>query len=131
MASLALVLTFVAGALAGAAWERVRGGDRRHHDGPRSVSERIKERYGLSDDQTRRVDAILRRRSPRVDSLMAAVRPQLRAAFDSTNREIREVLTPRQRAEFDQDQERRRRSLDRWTGPARRGSPAPARPPSP
>lgn len=124
LASLALVLTFVAGALAGAAWERMHREPPRR-EGPRSphaVSETLKRRYGLNAEQTRRVDAILQRRRPRVDSLMAAVRPQLRAAYDSTNAEIRQVLTPAQRVKFDQYQERRRRGLDGWTGQPR-GSP--------
>ncbi|HSU17183.1 hypothetical protein [Longimicrobium sp.] len=131
MASLALVLTFVAGALAGAAWERVRARER--HDAEREArtqGEVLQHRYGLSDEQTRRVDAILQRRRPRVDSLMSAVRPQLRAASDSTSREIREVMTPSQRRQYDEDRERRRRNLDRWTGPPRQGS-APAAAPAP
>jgi hypothetical protein len=91
--------------------------------GPHAVAESMKGRYGLNDQQTRQVEAILQRRRPRVDSLMAAVRPQLRAAYDSTNAEIRQVLTPGQRVKFDEYQERRRHGLDRWTGQPR-GSPS-------
>ncbi|HEX6748569.1 MAG TPA: hypothetical protein VF092_14825 [Longimicrobium sp.] len=129
LATLALVLTFVAGALAGAAWERVRGDQPRRHRGPRAVAESMQRRYGLTDDQRRRIDAIMQRRRPRVDSLLASVRPQLRAAMDSTNGEIRVVLTPAQRKKFDANLERRRRGLDRMTGNgSQRGSPPSARP---
>jgi hypothetical protein len=123
LASLALVLAFVAGGLAGAAWERGHGaGEHRRHDtrrGSQGVAEAMKHRYGLSDPQTRSIDAILRKRRPRIDSLMAIVGPQLRAAFDSTNAEIRQVLTPGQRAKFDRDQERRRRGMSRFSTPSR------------
>jgi Spy/CpxP family protein refolding chaperone len=108
LATVALLLTFVAGSLAGAAWERWHHGPGRRH-GERHLGERMKARYGLSDEQARRVEAIVQKRRPRVDSLMATVQPRLRAMFDSTNAEIRVVLTPEQRAKFDRDQEHRRR----------------------
>jgi Spy/CpxP family protein refolding chaperone len=110
LATAALLLTFVAGSLAGAAWERHRAEVRRHEGrGQRHIAETMKKRYGLSDDQVRRVEAIVQRRRPRVDSLMATVQPRIRAAFDSTNAEIRVLLTPGQRQQFDRDQARRRR----------------------
>jgi len=129
MAALVLALTFVAGALAGAAWERVHGESARPRSSPRGdrpLSAVMQERYGLTGEQTKRVDAILQRRRPRVDSLMSTVRPQLLAAFDSTNREIRQLLTPQQRVKFDQDRERRRRSLAGTSRPAAAPAPAPA-----
>ena len=119
MASLALILAFVAGALAGAAWERVRGPERRRVPTPRTVHEisvSMQGRYGLSPTQTRQVESILAKRRPRVDSLMASVRPQLRAAFDSTSAEIRTVLTPQQRVKFDREAAIRRHNFDRTTG---------------
>jgi hypothetical protein len=130
MAALVLALTFVAGALAGAAWERVRGAPERPRSstsrGDRPLSAVMQERYGLTGEQTKRVDAILQRRRPRVDSLMSTVRPQLLAAFDSTNREIRQLLSPEQRVKFDQDRERRRRSLAGTSRPPAAPAPAPA-----
>ena len=110
LATAALLLAFVAGSLAGAAWERWHHAqERRHERGDRHIGERMKERYGLSDEQARRVEAIVKRRRPRVDSLMATVQPRVRALFDSTNAEIRVLLTPEQRVKFDRDQARRRR----------------------
>ena len=115
LAAVVLVLTFVAGSLAGAAWERYHSAGARRHEGGRGqrhIGERMKERYGVSDEQARRIEAIVQRRRPRVDSLMATVQPRLRAAFDSTNAEIRVLLTPEQRVKFDRDQARRRRNLE-------------------
>lgn len=110
LATAALLLAFVAGSLAGAAWERWHHPhERRHEHGRGHFGEMLKRRYGLSDDQARRIDAIVQRRRPRVDSLMATVQPRLRAMFDSTNAEIRVLLTPEQRVKFDRDQARRRR----------------------
>jgi Spy/CpxP family protein refolding chaperone len=130
LGTLVLVLTFLAGGMAGAAWDRFhRHGDdsRGGRGGPRHFVEMLKHRYHLTDQQAQRIDVIVARRRPRVDSLMATVQPQLRAAFDSTNAEIRVVLTPEQRAKFDQDQERRRRTLSgRDSSAARTATPPPA-----
>lgn len=115
LATVVVLLAFLAGALAGAAFDRFHRG--RNHErgrGERHIGEMMKHRYGLSDDQARRVEAIVQKRRPRVDSLMATVEPQVRAVFDSTNREIRALLTPGQREKFDRDQARRRH---RWPGP--------------
>jgi len=115
LATVLLLLTFAAGALAGAAWERFQR--RSRHEASRDehhIGEMLKHRYGVNDDQARRIEAIVQKRRPRVDSLMATVAPQVRAAFDSTNQEIRAILTPGQRAKFDRDQARRRH---RWPGP--------------
>jgi len=108
LATVALLLTFVAGSLAGAAWERWHHAQVRQHERGH-IGETMKRRYGLSDAQAARIEAIVRRRQPRVDSLMATVQPRIRSAFDSTRAEIRVLLTPEQRVKFDRDQERRRR----------------------
>jgi Spy/CpxP family protein refolding chaperone len=120
LATVALLLTFVAGSLAGAAWERSHRPPAGRHQGARGqrhFGEMLKQRYDLSDEQATRVEAIVQRRRPRVDSLMATVQPALRSAFDSTNAEIRLVLTPEQRVKFDHDQERRRRDVGRGHRP--------------
>jgi Spy/CpxP family protein refolding chaperone len=133
LATVALLLTFVAGSLAGAAWERWHHAEQRRREGghgERHAGEMLKRRYGLSDEQARRVEAIVRRRRPRVDSLMATIQPQVRAAFDTTNAEIRLVLTPAQRTKFDRDLERRRRQMGRGhlPPPGAPGAPAPPGP---
>jgi Spy/CpxP family protein refolding chaperone len=113
LATVALLLTFVAGSLAGVAWERAQHSQSRRHDGGgrggRHFGAMLKERYDLSDEQARRIEAIVQRRRPRIDSLMATVQPRIRSAFDSTRAEIRVLLTPEQRVKFDRDQEERRR----------------------
>jgi Spy/CpxP family protein refolding chaperone len=55
-------------------------------------------RLGLSDAQRERIRAILARGRPRMSAVMRELEPRLRAAFDSTDREVAEVLTPAQRA---------------------------------
>ena len=120
LSTVVLLLTFVAGSLAGAAWERHHRAEARRHEGGRGdrhLGEMLKQRYGLSDEQATRIDGIVQRRRPRVDSLMATVQPRIRAAFDSTNAEIRVLLTPEQRVKFDRDQERRRRDHGRGHRP--------------
>jgi Spy/CpxP family protein refolding chaperone len=120
LATVALVLAFVAGGLAGAAWERWDHQQERRSErgrGGRHIGERMKERYGLSDEQARRVEAIVQRRRPRVDSLMATVQPRIRAMYDSTSAEIRVLLTPEQRVKFDRDRARRRREHRRGPTP--------------
>ena len=66
-----------------------------------------------SPDHAKLLVVFLARGRPRVDSLMASVQPQLRAAYDSTNAEVRQVLTPKQRVKFDEDLARRRRDFER------------------
>jgi Spy/CpxP family protein refolding chaperone len=118
LAAVVVVLTFVAGSLAGAAWERWHHAQvRRESTREQRVGDMLKHRYDLSDAQKARIEIILRRRRPRVDSLMALVQPRIRSAFDSTNAEIRVVLTPGQRVKFDRDQARRRRDSQRQAPP--------------
>jgi Spy/CpxP family protein refolding chaperone len=124
LAAVVVLLTFVAGTLAGAAWERWHHAQvRRDSTREQRLGDMLKHRYDLSGAQQAQVEAIMRRRRPRVDSLVALVQPRIRSAFDSTNAEIRMVLTPGQRVKFDRDLERRRLEA------ARRATPAP--PPAP
>lgn len=126
LAAVVVLLTFVAGTLAGAAWERWHHAQvRRESTREQRLGEMLKHRYDLSDAQQAQVEAIMRRRRPRVDSLMALVQPRIRSAFDSTNAEIRVVLTPGQRVKFDRDLERRRRDAAQRTPPAPPAAPAP------
>jgi hypothetical protein len=107
-----LVLAFLAGAFAGGAIERigmrrmraalgVRGGRGTSAlpggRGLRSGFPSILERVGLSDAQHAKIDTIVKKRSARTDSLMK----MSRAAYDSTRKEIDEVLTAEQRQKLD------------------------------
>lgn len=67
----------------------------------------------LSDDQRQRVDSILEQRRRQVTALWREQESTFRSAMDSTQQEILSVLTPEQRAEY---QERMREVRSRWQG---------------
>lgn len=101
-----LVVTFVAGALTGAAVDRVLtagevdGGDRaRTRDGDRRSY--VIDQVEMDEVQRQDIDAILERRSNRMRSVWKEVSPHLEAITDSARLEIMQVLTPEQRAEYE------------------------------
>ena len=110
-----LAVTFIAGALSGAALDRVlnaeetarpdRGGDR--NDRRRAY---IIDRVEMSDDQRSSIDAILEERSERMRAVWREVEPRMDAITDSARMEIMEVLTPEQRARYEGELEARRRA---------------------
>lgn len=111
-----LVVTFLAGALAGAAFHqvllaretaptRVDRPDRHdHRDGRHSPWEGL----GLTPEQQARIDAVLERRKRELDAFWEEHGPQMRAVYDSTRAEIQVILSPEQRAELDRRREERR-----------------------
>lgn len=130
-----LVATFLVGALAGAAVERVvsaaeaeprRAGER---DDDRHRRSYVIDRIEMAPEQRATIDAILERRSERMRAVWQEVEPRLDAITDSARAEIMETLTPEQRAEYERQLEARRaRRHDRDGGgrehPDRRESPA-------
>jgi hypothetical protein len=64
--------------------------------------ERLKAELGLSPAQTASVDSIMRHRMGQRDSVMAHTWPVMRQLLDSTRADIESVLTPDQRAKFEQ-----------------------------
>lgn len=70
----------------------------------------------LSDEQRQRVDSILEQRRRQVSTLWRDQEATFRSAMDSTQQEILSVLTPEQRAEY---QERMREVRSRWQGGGR------------
>lgn len=123
MAVAVLLLVAVAGVASGIALERRvlhphgwrdrgpgRGGEA-HRGGPRGRAEttaegrarfraRMVRDLELTAEQAARIDTILERQRPRMDSLRAALEPPLRAAAEETRRQIEAVLTPEQREKF-------------------------------
>ena len=112
-----LAVTFLAGALAGAAIDRVlveaddssrveeRDRDDRGEEGRSYVIDRVE----MSDSQRTAIDSILERRVRRMRSVWKEVEPRLDAITDSARAEIMAVLTPEQRAEYEERLERRRK----------------------
>ena len=105
--SKSLALAFVLGALlvggvVGFTADRVLGRD---DQAPRfftraELRERFAERLALTPAQRTKVDSILDRKRARMDSLLAPVRPAMKAVSDSTAQAIDVVLDARQRARF-------------------------------
>jgi hypothetical protein len=110
-----LVFAFLAGAFVGGTIERLvgrpsRGGSRAYgrggptaDRGPRPPGGLLAsyEALGLSVDQRSKIEAILAKRGPRVDSVMKSACVVIGPATDSTHNEIDAVLTAGQRAKRD------------------------------
>jgi hypothetical protein len=70
--------------------------------GPIMIPLRLERELGLSPAQTAAVDSIMRHRMAQRDSLMAHTWPVMRQLLDSTRSDIEKVLTPEQKAKFEQ-----------------------------
>lgn len=110
-----LAATFVAGALAGAAVDRVLNAGEpeaveqdRGRDDDRRRSH-VVDRIEMSDEQRSEIDEILEGRSARMRAVWREVSPRLEAITDSARVEIMEVLTPEQRAEYERKLKERRK----------------------
>lgn len=112
-----LAATFIAGALAGAAVDRVLSADEperveRDRNGHRDRSYII-ERVEMSEEQRNTIELILEDRSERMRAVWREVEPRMDAITDSARMEIMGVLTPEQRAEYERKLEERRSKRDR------------------
>lgn len=107
-----LLLTFLVGGLAGAAFERARASRstpeptapwweaRRGAGRPGRLPPMFRE-LNLTDEQRARIREIMERGRPRTDEVLNEMLPRLRAVTDSIQGEIRSVLTPEQAAQLD------------------------------
>ncbi|HEX7091588.1 MAG TPA: hypothetical protein VF192_15715 [Longimicrobiales bacterium] len=114
-----LVATFAIGAFAGAATDRMltarapAQAAREEGRGRSRDRDRIStlEQLDLTPEQRVRIDSVLERGRRKAQAFWDEHGPTLRAIVDSTRAEIRSLLTPEQRAEYDRLRaERRRRS---------------------
>jgi Spy/CpxP family protein refolding chaperone len=112
-----LLVTFVVGAFSGAAFERTLGArepttplDRCAQPGPfhSPPGSLIIDKVDLTPEQRQRINVILENHRKQADALWQEQKPVLRAIVDSTREEIRRLLTPAQRAEYDRLREERR-----------------------
>src|SRR5580698_9886380 len=71
-----------------------------HHQG--IIPGHLEHELGLSPAQSTAVDSIMRHRMAQRDSLMAHTWPVMRQLLDSTRSDIEKVLTPEQKAKFEQ-----------------------------
>jgi Spy/CpxP family protein refolding chaperone len=122
LAMVVLVATFVAGALSGAAVHRVlaaasagsgvaaRGdGSEEGRRGRGSLDDRLLAELDLNAEQRVRVDSVLERRRREMEAFWDTTGPRVREIVDTTRAEIRLLLTPSQRAEYDRLREEWRR----------------------
>jgi Spy/CpxP family protein refolding chaperone len=59
------------------------------------------ERLDLTADQQERIDVILRDQRTKAEAVLGEIQPRLTARLDSTNAQIRAVLTAEQQKDFD------------------------------
>jgi hypothetical protein len=99
-----LAVVFLIGGLGGAAVERAR--DRRppHAPGPirgHGLTPELHDELGLSPDQDAQIRGILDGARPRVDAVLDRFLPSLQSVADSIRFSVRSVLTPEQQRVFD------------------------------
>jgi branched-subunit amino acid ABC-type transport system permease component len=97
-----LLGAFLVGGTLGFTVDRVVNERLRDADSKTSMLDAFAAELELSATQRAAVDSIFRTRNRVYDSLMAPIRPQLRAARDSARREIAARLTEPQRRKFDE-----------------------------
>ena len=102
-AVIVVVAAFMAGILVGIAADHL---FLMHHPRiPRHASHmlvsRLDRRLDLTDDQEKKIEAIIARRHERMNAIWAQARPRVHAEIEATNNEIAQVLTPEQRVKFE------------------------------
>ncbi len=75
-----------------------------HHpeEGPARIAARLKRKLDLTDEQTKKVEAILARRQAALAAIRRRVQPEVESQLDLVESEIAEVLDDSQRAEWRQ-----------------------------
>ena len=130
-----LVAAFVAGALAGTAFERVARAEEpppaaaerapgERKDGRSGRTSEILKELDLTPEQQRRVDAIMERRHAQMEAFWQGEGRKLRAIVDSARGEVRAVLDPAQQVRYDSLRAARKRRHE-----AKDGAPPPPPPP--
>jgi Spy/CpxP family protein refolding chaperone len=125
-----LLGAFVAGGALGFTADKVlRASDRNAH-GAADFRTRMAEKLELTPTQKTAIDSLMLERHRQIVALFKPVKPQLdsisaeaRAVSDSTHEQIKRLLNPEQRAEFDKMRDAARKDMERgrkpWTaGPA-------------
>jgi Spy/CpxP family protein refolding chaperone len=106
LAVVALLVTFLAGAVVGAAADRIllihRGGAAMPPHAATMMLNRLDRRLDLTDTQRAQVGEILNRRHARMNALWTAVRPRVQQEIAAANDEITRLLTPEQRKKFEE-----------------------------
>lgn len=104
IAAIVVVVAFASGILVGVAGSHLLR-PRRPHIPARAAHfmvERLDHRLDLTDEQEKKVEAILARRHERMEKIWASAHPRIEAEIKATNDEISSILTPEQRAKFEE-----------------------------
>ena len=96
-----LLIVFAAGFAAGMAVDRAREPHSVLKTRLTTAMPEILGRLGLTAAQRRAADSILERGTPRAEAALREMVPRLGAIADSLDAELREILTPAQRARLD------------------------------
>lgn len=129
-----IVVTFLVGGLAGAAFDRVLTAEAIRRDAPQGEERRghIIDQVDMRPEQRAAIDVILERRSERMKAAWSEISPRLEAITDSARLEIMAVLTPRQREEYEarlqawsEERDRARQEEETRTDTAREPATAP------
>ena len=92
-----IAATFAAGALAGIRYDRLHAPQRdMSMMAAHQVLMQLHDQLGLDAEQHRQIQAILARHQSAIDSSWASMQPRVRAALDSTLRDMMAVLRPDQ-----------------------------------
>ncbi len=132
IASIVVVVAFIAGLLVGAVADRIylfrHGPPREKHAGAFAAArivDRLDHELKFTPQQKQQVTTIVTAHGKRIDAIWGAVRPQMRQEIDAANKEISAVLTPDQRTKFD----KLRMKLGGRGGPRKFGGGPPGPPP--
>ncbi|MBN1424571.1 hypothetical protein JXA88_08445 [Candidatus Fermentibacteria bacterium] len=110
-----------AGVMASVLWERFQHSVRDPKGMPERIAEDMRQGLQLSDAQADQIKAIMERHRDEFDEIRSEMEPRIQAHMDQVDAEIREVLTPEQRSEWERRfaRERRRwsRTSGQWKGP--------------
>jgi hypothetical protein len=84
-------------------------GVRRGEHLPELIAQKMKDKYGLTDDQKLRLQAIFEEHGKRLSDIRAEVQPRVEAEHDALRKGVETVLTPEQAADWRNEFEQMRR----------------------
>ena len=120
-ATLLLAVVFGAGVAVGVALDRSRAVPAPPPMARRGPLPPYLEDLGLSQEQHEKIKAILDAQKPKVDTIFDGVLPKLHVISDFTFAQIRHVLTPEQREQFDAERPQRALAPGMPMNPQREG----------
>ena len=103
-----------AGIMATVLWERLQHSVRDPKRMPERIVDDMREGLALSEDQADQIEAIIERHRDEFEAIRSEMEPRIQGHMDQVNAEIKQVLTPQQREEWER---RFVKERHRWSGP--------------